>query len=59
MNDEILNHPFLNVRCAVTTGYELLFKIQKCEIIGYLIGIGNEKQVIHGYQLNKIHIEDH
>lgn len=42
------------IRCVETTGYELVFKIQTHEVIGYLIGNGHEKQVIIGwYSLKK------
>lgn len=46
------------IRCVETTGYELVFKIQTHEVIGYLIGYlignGHEKQVIIGwYPLKK------
>lgn len=36
-------------RCASPTSYELLSKIQKCEIIGHLVNIHHEKQVITSY----------
>lgn len=41
-----------------TTAYEHLFKIQKWEIVGYLISVGHEKKVIIGYWylLKRIHI---
>lgn len=44
----------LTLTCTLITGYELLFKIQKCEIIG----ISHGKQVIVSYQywLRKVHV---
>lgn len=44
--------------CAQTTGHALLVKLEKCQMIVYLIGIGHEKQlnVRYWYQLRKIHI---
>lgn len=39
---------FLTLRCAETSGHELIFKTDKCELVSYLIGIGHEKQVVVG-----------
>lgn len=40
---------FLVLRWARIRSHELLFKIQKSEIIGYLIIIGHEKQAVINY----------
>ena len=38
-----------SLSCAQTRGFILIFKKQKCEIIGYLIRISQVKQVIIGF----------
>ncbi len=38
---------FLTLRCAQTTGYQLLIS-QRCKFILYLIGVGHKKQIIIG-----------
>ncbi len=36
---------FVTLTCACTTGYEHIFKTQKCKIFNHLIGVGHKKQV--------------
>lgn len=49
-----LNHQFLHGSICYPQVEELLFKIQKCKMISYLIGIGHDKQVIISYQFRLI-----